>query len=371
LTTPSKTALHLLSNRWNSAITEYALSTARALRLQGWHCVFAPLAGSPAEARSRATTKLETALDVQPMPRFSAGALFDLTKILQDTKPQLIVAYGGPENLLTRVARRIVPGVKIVRFRGHEVPEGQLFFKERHRVSHSHCDFILTPADFLTNLLRPVSSCPVETVPLGIDTDRFHYSNVETPRSRDVVILGRLDPVKGHRDFMGKFATLLRKGPDLGWRPRLHIIGEPANLSVVQLQNFAVDAGLSLETDVLITATRVENIAEVMAKAVAGIIPSLGSEIICRVAEEFLLCGTPIAVSGVGSLDEVLMEPGFGVSWKGQSELEVTRTLSDFIKSSFAETAEARRSRAARAKDLFSYESMGIRITEIMNPDLM
>jgi hypothetical protein len=33
----------LCSNRWNSAITEYALSAARALKLSGWSVFFSGL----------------------------------------------------------------------------------------------------------------------------------------------------------------------------------------------------------------------------------------------------------------------------------------------------------------------------------------
>src|SRR5690606_765274 len=44
---------HLISNRWNSAITEYALNAARALSLKGADNLFSPLAGSPAEERAR------------------------------------------------------------------------------------------------------------------------------------------------------------------------------------------------------------------------------------------------------------------------------------------------------------------------------
>jgi hypothetical protein len=146
----------------------------------------------------------------------------------------------------------------------------------------------------------------------------------------------------------------------------LHIIGEPANLSVVQVKKFVEEAGLVLDRDVLITANRVENIADVLSTAVAGIIPSVGSEIICRVAEEFLLCGTPVAVSGVGSLDEVLKLPGFGVSWRETLEDQSASQIAHFIKSAYAETPETRKARATDAKKLFSYETMGIRFSEVL-----
>jgi len=359
--TPQRTALHLLSNRWNSAITEYALSAAMALKGQGWRCVFSPLGDSPAESRS-----VGLGLETKSVPRYSAGGVLEVSKLLQDVKPDVIMTYGGPETLLARIGRRLNPGVKVVRFRGHEVPEGQLFFKERHRLSHSHCDLIVTPASFLTEILRPASTCPVETVTLGVDAEKYRCRDFDVSRSRDVVILGRLDPVKGHKEFMKTFATILRAWSEPSWRPRLHIIGEPANLSVLHLQQSAAEAGLRLESELKISPVRVANISEILSTAVAGVVSSIGSEIICRVAEEFLMCGTPIAVSGAGSLNEVLAEPGFGISWSGWSDSQTAETLDGFFKSSFGEAPATRKLRADQARRHFSYEAMGQRLISLI-----
>jgi glycosyltransferase involved in cell wall biosynthesis len=51
---------------------------------------------------------------------------------------------------------------------------------------------------------------------------------------------------------------------------------------------------------------RVRDIAVWMRQSSFGLIPSLGSEVICRVAVEFLQQGTPLVSSNVGALAEVL-----------------------------------------------------------------
>ena len=70
------------------------------------------------------------------------------------------------------------------------------------------------------------------------------------------------------------------------------------------------------------------------------------------------MCGTPVAVSGVGSLDEVLLAPGFGVSFKDLSEeaaaLLIYSSLCEFL----AELPEVRTARATRAAELFSLQKM-------------
>ena len=362
MTPTQKTVVHLLSNRWNSAITEYALSAAVSLRLEGWRSVFVPLQGSPAEARARSMD-----LEVIPLSRFSAGAILDVKKLFVEANPQLVMTYGGPETLLARVAKGLFPEVRIIRFRGHGIPEGQVFFKERHRLSHSHCSMIITPADYLTTPLSEVSGCPVETLVLGIDDNKYCLVEEGAARTRDIIILGRLDPVKGHQDFLKKFAQILANWDEPTWRPRLRIIGEAENISVLQIQKYVNEVGLHLERDVSITSSRVENISKLMATSIAGIIPSLGSEVICRVAEEFLLCGAPIAVSGVGSLDEVLTHRDFGMSWSKMSAEGTISALKEFIKASYLESGELRKKRAEAAKDTFSYRTMGLRLSELIS----
>jgi glycosyltransferase involved in cell wall biosynthesis len=56
----------------------------------------------------------------------------------------------------------------------------------------------------------------------------------------------------------------------------------------------------------LIMDERVRDVALWMRQSSFGLIPSLGSEVICRVAVEFLQQGTPLVSSNTGALTEVL-----------------------------------------------------------------
>ena len=81
--------------------------------------------------------------------------------------------------------------------------------------------------------------------------------------------------------------------------------------------------------------------------------------------QEFLLCGTPIFVSGVGALEEVLFV-GAGESYRGKSEPEIVSQLKKLVEKSLTETSISRDLRASMAKNLFSLHTMGHKLTQKM-----
>lgn len=342
---------HLLSNRWNSAITEYALSAARALEMAGHQSVFTPLARSPAERRAKGY-----GLKTLPIAGFSPLSIGQLKRIVYEVKPGAIFTYGGAEMALTPRLKAIADA-KVLRFRGQAL-EPKVFQLLRHQFGHRHVDRMVAPSRALADELMSLDPTKqVEAVVLGCDESKFHRveSIVTSPRP-DVVVLGRLDPVKGHKALFEIFALMLNDWTRPA-KPRLHVVGEPANLSVEQLRAESRAAGL-VDDDVMFTPSRVEAIADVLSSAAVGVVPSTGSEIIARVAEEFLLCGTPIVVSGVGSLEETLFEDAGG-SYRGMDQTGAARLLKSWIERSVDEGEMMKARRATKAVELYSLRTMG------------
>ena len=133
----------------------------------------------------------------------------------------------------------------------------------------------------------------------------------------------------------------------------------PANISTDQIRAFARDVNLVEGEHWELVSTRVKNLSEILNQAHLGVIPSQGSEVICRVAQEFLVCGLPIFVSGVGSLEECLVREDFGTSYQGLPEMKIAKSLRDLLLDSFLESAETRCLRARKAEELFSLDRMG------------
>jgi glycosyltransferase involved in cell wall biosynthesis len=149
--------------------------------------------------------------------------------------------------------------------------------------------------------------------------------------------------------------------------PCLHIVGEPANLQSSQLIALAAGQGLVLGKDFRLTDTRVADVPSLLSRAALGLVPSIGSESICRVAAEFLLCGTPIAVSGVGSLEDMLFE-GAGLSYRGLKDEDAAKLIQELTLTSLSEGEEAKRRRALRARETCSLAKMGQRLSQILRP---
>jgi glycosyltransferase involved in cell wall biosynthesis len=343
---------HLCSNRWNSAITEYALSAARALALAGHETLFIAKVGSPAAKRAAVHLPTREIVD------FSWRGMLDLWTLVRKKPPDIVVVYGGAEAFLASLLKATRP-LKVLRFQGQALTQ-RSFQQERYRLAHRHVDLILTPSVAMAAAVRRLHPWQqVVPVVLGCDADRLQRpASAEVPAGRpEMLIFGRLDPVKGHQAMVARFASLLKSWDKKTPAPRLHIIGEPANLSVADLMGYASAAGLRWGDDVVVSVQRLADVAATLSNACLGVISSLGSEVICRVAEEFLLCGTPVAVSGVGSLGEVLF-PGAGFNYGQMSDEEATAAFSHWLALSAGEGVAAKNARAQAARREFSLEAM-------------
>jgi glycosyltransferase involved in cell wall biosynthesis len=198
-------------------------------------------------------------------------------------------------------------------------------------------------------------------VNLGLDTGVFCYqkgliSSVKRPTIR---IVGRLDPVKGHEKFFHYFRNLLHIWDSSLPLPFLEIIGEPANLSVEHLLSKANSLGLIQGEHFQIIGTRLKDLPKKLAQTHVGVICSEGSEVICRVAEEFLLCGTPVFVSGVGSLEDCIYSSDAGVSYKKLNTDDTVQKLKGLLLTSFHESEADKERRSIESASLYSKDAMG------------
>ena len=72
-------------------------------------------------------------------------------------------------------------------------------------------------------------------------------------------------------------------------------------------------------------------------------VSSIGSEVICRVSEEFLLSGVPVVLNDVGSLSECLIHENFGNLINIEDMETASKILQDTYTNSIQETDENRR----------------------------
>ncbi|MCX6126026.1 MAG: glycosyltransferase [Proteobacteria bacterium] len=342
--------LNLVSNRWNSAITEYGLSTGRALAVKN-QVLNVGIDGS---SFLRRATSL--GLSTEFLPSFSISNWLKLRVLTQRFQPDLIVAHGGPETILGALSS--TPRTPMIRVRGSILDSVGAIGVATHDLGHPKVKLIVAPSNALKVSLEKVSRLPIVKIILGVDESRFRAPQFELSLERpELLIFGRLDPVKGHREFMKIFKRIHVQFSEK-LQPVLKIVGLPANLSVRHLEEFTRAEMLTWGRDVVVISDHIEDVPGLLAGASIGVVPSIGSEIICRVAEEFLMCGTPVAVSGVGSLEEVLMAPGFGVSFRDLSEEAAAALIYSSLCQFISELPEVRTARATQAAEVFSLQKM-------------
>jgi glycosyltransferase involved in cell wall biosynthesis len=340
---------HLISNRWNSAISEYAISATRATQGMGSDVIVTALAGSPVEQRI-----LALGLKSGTIEHFGPAKIPQLAAASKRINPDVIIAYGGPE---TTAAQFFKGRAKLVRFYGYQGGDGGPLNAWTKKMGHIRVDQVITPADIITQGLVHVMSCPVNTVSLGCDDAVYKPIEVARNPRPSLVIFGRLDPVKGHREFLPIFSHLLKTWPDQSSRPKLKIIGLPANLSAAHLMNMATTIGFS-PSDLEIICERVSDVAQTLSSATVGVVSSIGSEAICRVAQEFLLCGTPVVTTGAGSLPEVFKDQSFGRVYTSHDPMMAASEISEVLKVAHQENFLSRCERAKAARSHFSLSVM-------------
>lgn len=131
------------------------------------------------------------------------------------------------------------------------------------------------------------------------------------------LVVGRFDPVKGHKSLIDAFGVSKFSGLH-----QLVFIGKSQNITAQELVNYArmnwhgnlkacTNSRFCLESPdksrrLFVIDEQYDGVSELMRKATFGVIPSTGSEVICRVAVEFLAHGTPLISSNIGALPEVL-----------------------------------------------------------------
>jgi glycosyltransferase involved in cell wall biosynthesis len=349
---------HLISNRWNSAISEYALSAAKATRDLGHQVLMTPLSEGPVEGRFK-----EAKFEVSSVDHFGPARFGKLSSIAGKFIPDVIFVYGGPE---TTAALFLKGQARLIRFHGYRSADGGLIQAVARRLGHFHVDTVMAPSNYVADGLREVFSTAVDIVTLGCETEIFNFKDVQREVRPELLIFGRLDPVKGHREFLPIFKHLLNMAEAQNHvRPKLRVVGLPANLSVRHILESAKVLNIGAE-DIGIQCERVANVAEFMSRVALGVVPSLGSEVICRVAEEFLLCGTPVITSDVGSLPELFIHPSFGAYYGNSEGQKIAEMIYPILTDSHAESLSARRARGEEAKKHFSLSSMRQGLKEIL-----
>jgi glycosyltransferase involved in cell wall biosynthesis len=160
----------------------------------------------------------------------------------------------------------------------------------------------------------------------------------EPPGPLRVGILGRLDPVKGHRYFIESVALLKDRLSD----EMFLIAGEEKGTVRVELERLAAELGVSRWVRVL---GRVPDAGIFMEDCHVGVIASVESEAVSRAALEWLARGRPLIATDVGALPEIVLNGDNGFLVPPRNATGLGRTIKALL-----DDPERRRKMAERAR---------------------
>jgi glycosyltransferase involved in cell wall biosynthesis len=139
---------------------------------------------------------------------------------------------------------------------------------------------------------------PVAVIPNPVDTDRFSPSDFSGSRSRLLVSLGRLSPMKGHR-------TLIRALAMLPGDVRAVIAGPPSQQTAGDLASFADELGVGQRLEL---AGKIDDPSRLISTGTAGIVTSLGSEVVSRAGMEMMSSGLPVLAAATNGLVDLVRD---------------------------------------------------------------
>ena len=230
-----KTAILISSNRWNSAITEYLVSSAIALTQLGFKVVIVARDSSAAMQRLE---KLD--FEIRRLRNFGFTAFFKLSHVIKSTNPQLVMTFGGSETTLVNFMN--LKDTQKIRFRGQNFHDSVKFWFSS-RISHFNFDAFVAPAQWLANKLKASTGHDYCAIDLGMDEDKFKFTVVNRSKVT-LTLLARFDPVKGHRKFFRIFSLVMNNWPAHLGEPVLRLIGREENINIPQLRSWGKEFGI-------------------------------------------------------------------------------------------------------------------------------
>jgi len=310
--------LQLVDVRWWNACADYGISLALGLHRRGHRVFVAGEKGSPPLTQAR-----ELGLPIYQIRLGRSGPagwisdLAGLIGFIRREKIQLLNAHRAEGHLFSSLASlRLGRRIPVVRTRGDiRPPKGHLL----NRWLHLHLtDALVLPSEALKpSVLQKLHRWPrqFQVIPPGVDADRFvsrrspsaARAHLGWPSEEPLVgVVGRLSPVKGLDIFLQAAAQVARSVPGSNFV----LVGGEAQLSIMDLRRLARKLGIDHRVRFI---GQVQETIPYMEAFDVAVVPSVGSEAICRVALEHMAMGRPVVGTRVNAIPEAVLHERTGL----------------------------------------------------------
>ena len=297
---------------WWNAEAAYAATTAELLQQAG-HRVFVLTRPNTlnAEYLQKRGLTIITDIDLNTLNVFRLYRTYRrLKRLLHTQQIQIVNAHRSEGFFIYILLKWSLKSFKLIRTRGTTRPVREGWLNRK-----LYCDWvdahIFTGQIVLDRLLpsipipRPkqhVIHFPIDRPSLSASMHQYREEFKIPPESKTLAIVGRISPVKGHHMLLNSFQQLLQRFPQTILLI-LYKHPNPQRPELVALQEMCKHLGI--EQQVRFIGPR-DDIRRIMNFVDVGIVSSLESEVICRVAVEFFSVGTPVVALPTGCLPEIV-----------------------------------------------------------------
>ena len=333
--------------RWWNAEAAYAATLARELLNAGHKVWVLTLPNSLNETKLR-NWNLPIITDI-PLSSSNPWQLWRayrrLQSLIEEQQIQIVNAHRSEGFPLLVLLRQRLKSFALIRTRGTTRPLRDHWLNRK--LHEDWIESVIVPAQVIASQLRQILNLPSERLqviyypvnPSSIDSQgesEARQSRLECldrlgiPRHCRVIgIVGRIRPVKGQRILLKSFATLRKRFPDIV----LLMLYRDTNETEAEWQGLLQDLVESnLQQSVYLYGYR-EDVLEIMRHTDIGVVSSVDSEVICRVAVEFFSVGKPVIAFPTGALPEIIQDGVTGRIAKDKSAEALAEILEWMLES--------------------------------------
>jgi glycosyltransferase involved in cell wall biosynthesis len=304
---------HLVNVRWFNATAWYAINLGESQNNAGHNVLIGAINNTSLVKISKAKglRTFEAPFNTAN-PLGLINVILKAEKVLRNFSPQVINCHRGELFWYFAIRKLFNKKHILIRFRGDiRKPNGNLL----NRLIHRHCaDLIIVSANFIKDyFVRDLGINKNKVIVLygGVDTDFFKPDEQERRKTREelglidsnflVGIVGRFDPVKGHKTLIEAISYLYyeKRIENI----RLVIAGYDSVIRKDDIKRYVEINKISTITHFFDFREDINNIYRAC-DLIA--VPSISSEAICRVAMEAMATGVPVIGADTGVLPEIL-----------------------------------------------------------------
>ncbi|WGL61352.1 glycosyltransferase [Pigmentibacter sp. JX0631] len=343
--------LFLNSNPWFSAVSDYSLQLCLFLQKKEKILYCAEVGSTHMDKKCAELNIPFTHIPIHNQSGYNFFiSFFSIISILIKNRNTLkfIWVFEGREHTLCCILKIILPfifrNIKIVRVRGQAQRVSNNIFSKF--VYNKLTDKIILAAKCvknrfgfeLNNKKTIIQHYCKDTLFSNDEIKKYSFNEnfpVISKNKLVFLLIGRFDEVKGHKNILNSFLNA-----DLKIDSQLILLGYKANLNINKIYSHYLEKfgqGKFIENlyflenrecnkQVFIVENKINDLSHLLAVTSFGVIPSLESEVICRVGVEFLQSSVPTIYSSAGALGEVFRDfPEF--NFKAGNEVELTKLL--------------------------------------------